>query len=281
MANFTSNSPMVLALMREIRKYPVLTTEQEVDAFLAYKNGDESQRERILNSNLRFVFSFAKDIAGGDASGERVMDTFQNLMEHYIRAFEKFDVTMGFKFCSFAVTYMKNALREMYANESMVKKTNWHIFKNMPNKVREEFLMANEREATDEEVVEILESRGYKVRNKADIAKGGVASINDSASADDDACEAHETGELALRMSDSNEYLSKIDKEDNEHMVAVFLSVLPPKERKAVELVVIKGMLPEEVGEIMGVCRERVRQLVNGGIKRMKTKARNMGYKVA
>lgn len=276
-ATKTSQSASVQALLADIRKYPMLSKEEEVEAFKAYYNGDKSQKERILNANLRFLFSFANHYANGT---DKVLDIFNEMYISYVRAFDTFDLSKGYRFISYAANVMGKDMVEYYSNESLVRKTNSHLFNNLPNKIREDFFKENEREATDEEVMEIMESMGKKVKDISYISKGGVASINDTASADEDADESGEVGDMALRMADSNEYEAEIEREDAESQVATFLAVLPTRDRQIVEMVVLKGMDKDDVAEQMGMTSERVRQIVKGSIAKMQTKARNMGYKI-
>lgn len=97
------------ALLKSIRRYKVLSAEEEEDLVLCAQGGDELAKQKLINHNIRFVISVAKNYRGNGLSMEDLVDAG---IFGLINAADKFDPTRGFKFISFAVFYIRYAIYE-------------------------------------------------------------------------------------------------------------------------------------------------------------------------
>lgn len=101
--------------MREVRRHPLLTREEEVELAKRIEQGDQEARERMINSNLRLVVSNARRYEG---LGLPLLDLIQEGILGLIRAVEKFDYTKGFKFSTYAVLWIRESIQRALANRS-------------------------------------------------------------------------------------------------------------------------------------------------------------------
>jgi RNA polymerase primary sigma factor len=101
--------------MREVRRHPLLTREEEVELAKRIEQGDERARERMINSNLRLVVSNARRYEG---LGLPLLDLIQEGILGLIRAVEKFDYRKGFKFSTYGVLWIRESIQRALANRS-------------------------------------------------------------------------------------------------------------------------------------------------------------------
>lgn len=126
----------------EISKCPILTAEQEFEMFKRYKKGDQSAKEKIIKSNLRFVVLCAKQYAN---CGIPICDLINEGNIGLIEAVDKFDHTRGFKFISYGVMWIQNRIIASISNNSRTVRLPMNVVKEMAkvkdiaNKVEEEF----------------------------------------------------------------------------------------------------------------------------------------------
>ncbi|HEX8859364.1 MAG TPA: sigma-70 family RNA polymerase sigma factor, partial [Actinomycetes bacterium] len=99
--------------LNEIRKYPLLTAAEEVDLAKRIERGDMEAKERMINSNLRLVVSLAKKYQGQDLA---LLDLIQEGIFGLIRAAEKFDWRLGYKFSTYATFWIRQAIQRGVAN---------------------------------------------------------------------------------------------------------------------------------------------------------------------
>lgn len=274
--NIIVRTPAVNAFLANARRYNLMTAEEEVAAINAYKAGDESQANRIINSNLLFAFSVASKYAKGD----EVLDLTDAAVIGMRTAIDKFDVERGVRFLSFAVHYMMMAISDYfrYERDSIIK-SNTAKIGSKTGKIRERFFAENFREPSEDEIMEILEKDyGIKVLNRVDILDVKMSSVNDTASSDEDACEAGEVGELAMATATKNEYENTMSAEDNALKVKACLSVL--SERDATILRMLFGIGYDNaydmdaVAEKFGMTTENVRIIKKSALERLKNNSR-------
>ena len=111
-AIITKQTPEIEAYLRSIRKYQPLSQEEENEVFKMYHSNDPVAKKKaidtLVNANQRFIFSLAKDYAKGDET--KILDYVNEGSIGIINAIDKFDQTRGFKFISFAVWYIRQAM---------------------------------------------------------------------------------------------------------------------------------------------------------------------------
>jgi RNA polymerase primary sigma factor len=110
--------------MRDIRRHPLLTKEEEVDLAKAVEQGDLGAKDRLINSNLRLVVSIASKYQG---HGLPLLDLVQEGMFGLIRAAEKFDHRKGFKFSTYATFWIRQAIQRGLANKARAIRLPVHV----------------------------------------------------------------------------------------------------------------------------------------------------------
>jgi len=149
--------------MRDIRRYPLLTKQEEVDLARRVEQGDLSAKERMINSNLRLVVSVAKRYQGHELP---LSDLIQEGMLGLIRAAEKFDYRKGFKFSTYATFWIRQAIQRGLANKARTIRVPVHIGQHERRIARVEGPLATElgREPTYEELAVAAELEPRQVQ---------------------------------------------------------------------------------------------------------------------
>jgi RNA polymerase primary sigma factor len=149
--------------MREVRRYPLLTREEEVELAKRIEQGDEDAREQMINSNLRLVVSNARRYEG---LGLPLLDLIQEGILGLIRAVEKFDYHRGFKFSTYAVLWIRESIQRALANRSRTIRIPVEVGQRERRigRVQRELATRLGREPTDDEVAEAAELTPDEVR---------------------------------------------------------------------------------------------------------------------
>ena len=152
-SDFFERTECLKSYYEDIRRYPLLTKEEEYNLFEKYYNGSnfekEKAREKIINHNLRFVVSVAKKYA----NNENILDVIEEGTMGLIEALESFDYTKGYKFISYAVHYIRRAINQYRVEyDDLVKKTNYNKTFHLMTKTKNEFIQQNHRQPTLEEL---------------------------------------------------------------------------------------------------------------------------------
>jgi RNA polymerase primary sigma factor len=253
--------------MQEIGRYPLLTKEQEIELAQRIERGDPEAKEQMINSNLRLVVSIAKRYQG---HGLSLLDLIQEGIIGLIRAVEKFDWRKGFKFSTYATWWIRQAVQRGVANKSREIRVPVHIVEREQRISRAERDLAPRlgRMPTDEEV--------------ADAARITVAQVAEVRGA------ARAVTSLDKPISDASgttfqDLLPGGEEEDVEQEVTVNLAQealrdaleeLPEREREVLKRRYgLNGERDpeslEEIGRVLGVTRERVRQIESDALERL------------
>ena len=137
--------------LNEIRRYPLLTAEEEVELSKRIEQGDLEAKERMINSNLRLVVSIAKKYQGQELS---LLDLIQEGIFGLIRAAEKFDWRKGYKFSTYATFWIRQAIQRGLANKARTIRIPVHIGQRERKIVRAERDLSAKlgREPNDDEI---------------------------------------------------------------------------------------------------------------------------------
>ena len=148
------NDPVKLYL-REIGKIPLLTAEEEMECATKALEGDEEAAKRLVEANLRLVVSIAKKYVG---RGMLFLDLIQEGNMGLIKAVEKFDVTKGYKFSTYATWWIRQAITRSIADQARTIRIPVHMVETINKLVRthRHLLQQLGREATTEELAEEL-----------------------------------------------------------------------------------------------------------------------------
>jgi RNA polymerase primary sigma factor len=156
--------------LNQVGRYPLLTREQEVELAKRIEAGDLEAKEKLINSNLRLVLRFARDYQG---HGLSLQDLVQEAMLGLIRATEKFDYRKGFKFSTYAVLWIRQALQRGLDNTGRQVRIPSHVAQRerKVNRIATELATELNREPTDEEVAERAEVELDEVLALRDLTK--------------------------------------------------------------------------------------------------------------
>ena len=262
--------------LHEIGKVELLTAEEEVTLAKRIKKGDRKALERLVNANLRFVVSVSKQYQN---QGLSLPDLINEGNLGLIKAAQRFDETRGFKFISYAVWWIRQSILQALAEQSRIVRLPLNRVGSL-NKISKTFSELEqkfEREPSPEELAEVLEINtsevvdtmkisGRHVSMDAPFVAGEENSLLDVLENDDD-----ETPDSEL-MTDS------LRKE-----VQRALSTLTQREADVIALYFgLNGehsMTLEEIGEKFNLTRERVRQIKEKAIRRLRHTSRSKALK--
>jgi RNA polymerase primary sigma factor len=252
--------------LNEAGRYPLLTAAQEVELAKRIERGDKKAKDLMVNSNLRLVVSIAKKYQG---HGLSLLDLIQEGIIGLIRAAEKFDHRKGFKFSTYATWWIRQAVQRGVANKARTIRIPVHIVEREQkiSRAERELVAQLERPPTDEEVSKKAKLPVKQVREVRQAARA-VASLDkpigegDSASFGD------------LFASDERRPDEQVELELTEVALHSAVAELPEREQRIVKLRYgLNGdddpKSLEEIGRIMGITRERVRQLEGEALRRL------------
>lgn len=269
-ASTTYRSEAVNAYLRDIAraKYNPMTSEEEILAFA----DREKNREKIANANTRFVFSVAKCYA----KGEDVLDYNSVGMIGLMTAIDKFDVSEGVKFISFAVHYIRMEMSNLCTQMSLVQRSNQHIIGSKVTKFQADFLQKNMREASDDEIIaHLAKEYGIDVKYRNEIHAISKSNLSDAVGEDST---IEESGEVAMLTASTNDYETEVEKEDSERNFNALMRVLTGTQQKVVTRLFVDGWEKEDVANELGLCEERVRQISKEAM--LKIKNSNLCHKL-
>lgn len=269
----TKQTPEIEAYLKSIRKYHPLSQEEENEVFKMYHSNDPDAKKKaidtLVNANQRFIFSLAKDYAKGDET--KILDYVNEGSIGIINAIDKFDQTRGFKFISFAVWYIRQAMTN-YAQTTdlFLRKSNNAKIGNNILKIRTAFFQENHREPTTDEIKEGLAKKGIKIKENKDL-EDVVRNSLDSVWGDESTFENNPR--YIQHSAIQNEYEKEMDDEDNKSVVGKLLQTLDERSQLVIkQLFGIGYESPvdiEVVAENLGLTPTRVGQIKNAALKKL------------
>ena len=252
--------------LQEIGKEDLITVEEEVELAQRIHKGDRLALERLTRANLRFVVSVAKQYQN---QGLSLPDLINEGNLGLIKAAEKFDETRGFKFISYAVWWIRQSILQALAEQSRIVRLplNQVGSLNKINKAYSKFEQDNERTPTSEELANILEIPKEKVADTLRVSGRHI-------SVDAPFVEGEDNSLLdVLENSDSPNADGLLMNESLCREIERALATLTERERDIIKLhfgISCQEMTLEEVGERCGLTCERVRQIKEKAIRRLR-----------
>ena len=255
--------------LQEIGREELLTVEEEVELAQKIHKGDKRALERLVRANLRFVVSVAKQYQN---QGLSLPDLINEGNLGLIRAAEKFDETRGFKFISYAVWWIRQSILQALAEQSRIVRLplNQSGSLNKINKMQQKFEQEYERRPSIEEIAEGIDLPEEKVE---DAMKSNTRHISVDApfSTDDESNTLLDVLEDTTTPDADNALVTESLRAE----ITKALSILKERERQIVEASYGIGaggeMTLEEIGAKYGLSRERVRQIKEKAIRRLRT----------
>jgi RNA polymerase primary sigma factor len=267
--NITSRESLALdKYLVDIGRIDLLTIEEEAELARKIHQGDEAALEKLTKANLRFVVSVAKQYQN---QGLSLADLINEGNVGLMKAAKRFDETKGFKFISYAVWWIRQSILQAIVEYSRMVRLplNKMTAYNKVNDAWVAFVQKNEREPTYEELAEIL---GVAEKDIAVMLKGGNRHISVDAPIGDDEGALTMVDMMSLGEEDSPDL--KLMEESIRKEVVEGLEILSPREIQVVSayygLDGTKPMTLEEIGERYDLTRERVRQIKERAIRRMR-----------
>jgi RNA polymerase primary sigma factor len=252
--------------LNEAGRYPLLTAAQEVELAKRIERGDKEAKDLMVNSNLRLVVSIAKKYQG---HGLSLLDLIQEGIIGLIRAAEKFDHRKGFKFSTYATWWIRQAVQRGVANKARTIRIPVHIVEREQkiSRAERELIAKLERPPTDEEVSKTAKLPIKQVREVRQAARA-VASLDKPVGEDDSAS----FGDLFA--SEERRPDEQVEVQLTETALHAAVGELPEREQRIVKLRYgLNGDKDpkslEEIGRILGITRERVRQLEAEALRRL------------
>ncbi len=257
--------------LQEIGKEELITVEEEVELAQRIRKGDRLALEKLTRANLRFVVSVAKQYQN---QGLSLPDLINEGNLGLIKAAEKFDETRGFKFISYAVWWIRQSILQALAEQSRIVRLplNQVGSLNKINKAYSKLEQEQERVPTPEELADVLELSKEKIADTLRVAGRHV-------SVDAPFVEGEDNNLLDVLVNNDSPIADRIlINESLSTEIDRALSTLTDRERDIVKLFFGIGgqeMTLEEIGERFGLTRERVRQIKEKAIRRLRHASRS------
>ena len=263
----SSEKSTIKLYLQEIGKTPLLKPSEEVELAALIQRGDPKARERMIKANLRLVVKIAHDYAG---FGLPLLDLISEGNIGLVKAVERFDPSKGGKLSTYAAWWIKQSIKRALANQSKTIRLPVHLVDKIARmrRVSMELEELLGRAPTDEEIAHEMEMSVNKVAHLKSVSVR-PASL-DAPVGDDDGTEF---GDL---IGDENS-INPFDNLQNKTVVSDLNNLIDELDPREAEIIRLrfglggeKPLTLEEVGEKFGITRERVRQLQNMALTRMR-----------
>ena len=257
--------------LQEIGRQEQISVEEEVELAQRIRQGDQKALQKLTTANLRFVVSVAKQYQN---QGLSLPDLINEGNLGLIKAAEKFDETRGFKFISYAVWWIRQSILQALAEQSRIVRLplNQVGALNKINKALARFEQENERQPSPEELAEMIDIPRDKIADTMRVSGRHV-------SVDAPFVEGEDNNLLDVLVDDDSPNADKtlVNESLNKEIERALLT-LAPREREIVKSffgIGCQEMTLEEIGERFGLTRERVRQIKEKSIRKLKNNSRS------
>ena len=257
--------------LQEIGHEELLTVEEEVELAQRIRKGDRKALEKLTKSNLRFVVSVAKQYQN---QGLSLQDLINEGNVGLIKAAEKFDETRGFKFISYAVWWIRQSILQAIAEQSRIVRLplNQVGSVNKLNKVLNKFEQENERRPSINELAEKIDLPEEKIEDAMKVTGKHI-------SVDAPFIDGEESSLLdTMTSSDTPTADNELVLESLRNEIARALQFLNERERNVIEAffgINQQEMTLEEIADKYSLTRERVRQIKEKAIRRLRNNTKN------
>jgi RNA polymerase primary sigma factor len=257
--------------LQEIGKEELVSVEEEVELAQRIRKGDRKALERLTKANLRFVVSVAKQYQN---QGLSLPDLINEGNVGLIKAAERFDETRGFKFISYAVWWIRQSILQAISEQSRIVRLplNQVGSMNKINRILSKFEQENERRPSVEELSEHIDLPEDKIDD-------ALNASNRHISVDAPFSDSDESSLLDVLINDESPTADRqLVVESLKSEIQEALRLLNERERNIVEAffgINQKEMTLEEIGVKYGLTRERVRQIKEKAIRRLRECTKN------
>ena len=255
--------------LSEIAKEPLLTVDEEVELAQRIHSGDKEALDKLVRSNLRFVVSVAKQYQNSELT---LSDLVNEGNVGLIKAAEKFDETRGFKFISYAVWWIRQSIMQALAEQSRLVRLplNQVGLLNKINKTIADFVQEHERQPSLHELARLVDVDESKIAETLSASSRG-ASL-------DAPFQDGEENSLISVLSDDNAPAADngMDLESLSTDLEQILKELKPREIQVLKMsfgIGCNEKTLEEIADTLGLTRERVRQIREKSLKKLRDTA--------
>ena len=273
--DLTINDPVRMYL-KEIGQIKLLTMDEELDLAERIQNGDEQAKNILAEANLRLVVSIAKRYVG---RGMLFLDLIQEGNIGLMKSVEKFDVSNGYKFSTYATWWIRQAITRAIADQARTIRVPVHMVEtiNKLARIQRQLTLELNREPTEEELAKKMNVSVEKIREIYKISQEPV-SLETPIGEEDDS----HLGDFIKdeRNLSPEEYATNEMLKDE---IAEVLETLTEREEKVIRLRFGledgKSRTLEEVGQLFGVTRERIRQIEAKALRKLRHPSRSRKLK--
>ncbi|MBK9459436.1 MAG: sigma-70 family RNA polymerase sigma factor [Sphingobacteriales bacterium] len=259
--------------LQEIGKVDLLTPEEEVELAKRIKQGDHESLDKLTKANLRFVVSVAKQYQN---QGLSLSDLINEGNLGLIKAAQRFDETRGFKFISYAVWWIRQSILQALAEQSRIVRLPLNKVGSL-NKINKAFSQLEqeyEREPSAEELADLLNIGTEEVETTLGVAARHV-SVDAPFAEGEDSSLLDVLESIGTPRTDSHlDYLESLRQE-----IERSLSTLTPRQRDVIKLYfgigVEHSMSLEDIGDRFTLTRERVRQIKDKAINKLRNTSKS------
>ena len=265
----TNDENILSMYLKDINKVSLLSREEEIDLALKAKAGDKAAKDRIVNANLRFVVNVAKKYQN---HGLDLPDLISEGNIGLLTAVDRFDVSKGYHFISYAVWWIRQAILKAICEKSRAIRLPLNRANELVQIEHARKLMMGDKTEEQEfaEVARILKMDKQHVREMVNISRDMVSLDAQVASSDNDRTSVSDFIEDERYDNPDEEAISNAMKSD----IGKVLNTLKPNEAKVLSLRYgLNGARPmslKEVGDTCNLTKERIRQIEKHAIVRMR-----------
>ena len=262
--------------LKEIGRVPLLTADDEVDLAKRIEEGDDDAKRRLAEANLRLVVSIAKRYVG---RGMLFLDLIQEGNLGLIKAVEKFDYRKGYKFSTYATWWIRQAITRAIADQARTIRIPVHMVETINKLIRVQRHLLQElgREPTAEEIADEMDVSVERVREILKVAQEPVSLETPIGEEEDSHLGDFIEDEDAPAPAEAASYLLLREQ------ISEVLSTLTPREQRVLELRFGlddgRARTLEEVGQVFGVTRERIRQIEAKALRKLRHPSRSKKLK--
>lgn len=274
--NYVVRTDIVNSLMKDVNSIPLISAEEEQELFKKYllsKNEEEKTkiRNRIIEGNLRLVISIAKTYD----TTEKFTEMFNIGCLGMFEAFENYDVNKNVRFMTFASHYVRRAINAYYTfDDSMVRPSNCARILPKVKNIQTKFQQENERPAEPHEVLQILKDKYGIKASYSDIIGARTEFIDDAVNESEDDYTMEDTSEYNAATCSDNAYVGTMEHDNLSYNLETAMKTLNENQAKVIKMKFGVGYDREyqfeEIAEATGYTRERVRQIYNTALKKMR-----------
>ncbi|MCL1975735.1 MAG: RNA polymerase sigma factor RpoD [Firmicutes bacterium] len=262
--------------LKEIGRVPLLSADEEVELARLMEEGDDEAKRRLSEANLRLVVSIAKRYVG---RGMLFLDLIQEGNLGLIKAVEKFDYLKGFKFSTYATWWIRQAITRAIADQARTIRIPVHMVETINKLIRVQRQLIQElgRDPMPEEIAAEMEITEERVREILKISQEPVSLETPIGEEEDSHLGDFIEDEEALAPAEAASFfLLREQLED-------VLSTLTQREKKVLQLRFGlddgRSRTLEEVGQVFGVTRERIRQIEAKALRKLRHPSRSKKLK--